>query len=196
MESFAKYFCKFFQTLFSPVVDGNKMINLFWSKAKRNSDSKQEKEKKATLQHRIWLRIPRKKKKYNTKNRTRAHTTASQRFHCAVWLPDNSCSAAYCMQHAQTSRNYTARDANERSCPITSGRARTFKTQYFTAKRKHYKCGYTVTGSWDCCVTVVMALQNRETCTETQSESWHFDHWEFCGTLVSICLPTATRANM
>lgn len=62
MESFGKSFCKFFQTLFSPVVDENKMINLFWSKAKRNSDSKQEKEKKATLQHRIWLRIPRKKK--------------------------------------------------------------------------------------------------------------------------------------
>lgn len=46
MESFGKYFCKFFQTFFSPVVDGNKMINLFWSKAKRNSHSKQEKEKK------------------------------------------------------------------------------------------------------------------------------------------------------
>lgn len=95
------------------------------------------------------------------------------------------------MQHAQTSRNYTARAANKPSCPVTSGCARTFKTQYFTAKRKHYKCGYTVTGSRDCCVTVVMALQNRETCTETQSESWHFDHWSQIGRSVARSPPSA-----
>lgn len=51
----------------------------------------------------------------------------------------------------------------------------------------------TATSIGACCVTVVMALQNRETCTETQKPLWHLDHASQICSCVARSLPPAYR---
>lgn len=166
------------------------MINLFWRKAKRNSDSKQEKEKKQPYNTAYGFTFLEKKIIIPRTGRVRTrlrHSVSIVPFGClttAALLP-TACNTLKLLE--------TIRRAMPTSDPAPShlGALGPSKTQYFTAKRKHYKSDYTVTGSRDCCVTVVMALQNRETCTETQSESWHFDHWSQIGRSVARSSPSA-----